>query len=56
MKILSPQAILSEKWGILTWSHIGPKFNLHHLYTESIHGIKDDHANSKIGYSHGTTV
>ena len=23
--------ILSEKWHILTWSHIGPKFNFHHL-------------------------
>ena len=24
--------------------------------TENIHGIKDDHANTKIGYSHGTIV
>ena len=23
--------ILSEKWNILTWPHIGPKFNFHHL-------------------------
>ena len=24
-------AILSEKWRILTWPHIGPKFSFHHL-------------------------
>ena len=24
--------------------------------TENSHGIKDNHANSKIGYSHGTIV
>ena len=23
--------ILSEKWRILTWPHIGPEFNFHHL-------------------------
>ena len=23
--------ILSEKWHILTWPHIGPKFSFHHL-------------------------
>ena len=23
--------ILSEKWCILTWPHIGAKFNFHHL-------------------------
>ena len=23
--------ILLEKWRILTWPHIGPKFNFHHL-------------------------
>ena len=43
-------AILSEIWGKnRSKVQLTPS-------TENIHEIKDDNANSKIGYSHGTIV
>ena len=55
MKILSPHGYSFRKMG-----HFNSVSNRSKVQTDppikNIHGIKDDHAKSKIGYSHGNIV
>ena len=55
MKILSPHGYSFRKMGHFNLASHRSKVQLAPS-TENIHEIKDDNANSKIGYSHGTIV
>ena len=55
MKVLSPHGYSFRKIGHFNLASYRSKVQLSPP-TENIHGIKDDHSNSKIVYSHGTIV